>query len=217
MGSRALETLYTYCAAIGAALMLGQFVLSLVGFGEHGDLAGGHDVGFHGDLDGGHADAHPDHVDRSEHWFAGLLSFRAIVTALAVFGLVGLGFTRQFSSTRPGATFVIALAAGGGMMYAVGWLLRVMYALRSDGTVRIERTVGLPGSVYLTIPAQKSGTGKITLKVQDRFMEYTAMTSGNEIPTGTAVVVLAVLTPQIVEVARAATASEQPLAGRTHV
>jgi hypothetical protein len=205
-----LETLYAYCAAIGAALMLGQFVLSLVGFGEH-------DVSFHDGTDGLHTDAHPDDMDRGGHWFAGLLSFRAIVTALAVFGLVGLGFSRHFSATRPAATFVIALAAGGGMMYAVGWLLRVMYALRSDGTVRIERTVGLPGSVYLSIPRQKAGTGKITLKVQDRFMEYTAMTSGDEIPTGTAVVVLGVLTPQIVEVARAATASEQPLAGRTHV
>jgi len=212
-----METLYTYCAAIGAALLIGQLLLSVLGFGEHGGLDGAHDGDFHGDLGGLHADGHADHVDRGGNWFAGLLSFRAIVTALAVFGLVGLGFTRQFSSTRPAATFVIALAAGGGMMYAVGWLLRVMYALRSDGTVRIERTVGLPGSVYLTIPAQKAGTGKITLKVQDRFMEYTAMTSGDEIPTGTAVVVLGLISPQIVEVARAAVASELPLAGRTHV
>jgi hypothetical protein len=212
-----METLYAYCAAIGAALLIAQFLLSLVGFGEHGDLAGGHDVAFHSGMDGLHTDAHADHFDRGGHWFVGLLSFRSIVAALAIFGLVGLGFSRQFSSTRPAATFVIALVAGGGMMYAVSWLLRAMYALRSDGTVRIERTVGLPGSVYLTIPAQKSGTGKITLKVQDRFMEYTAMTSGDEIPTGTAVIVLGVLTPQIVEVARDATASEQPLAGHTHV
>ncbi len=212
-----METLYTYCAAIGAALLIGQLLLSVLGFGEHGGLDGGHDGDFHGDLNGLHADGHADHIDRGGNWFAGLLSFRAFVTALAIFGLVGLGFTRQFSSTRPAATFVIALAAGGGMMYAVGWLLRVMYALRSDGTVRIERTVGLPGSVYLTIPAQKAGTGKITLKVQDRYMEYMAMTSGDEIPTGTAVVVLGVISPQIVEVARVAVASELPLAGHTHV
>ncbi|HUE16282.1 MAG TPA: hypothetical protein VMR25_19065 [Planctomycetaceae bacterium] len=213
-----METLYAYAAAIGAALLIGQLLLSLLGFGEHGGLDGGldggHDVDFHGDLDGSHADAHGD---RGGNRFVGFLSVRAIVAALAVFGLVGLGLTRQFSPPRPGATLVIALAAGGGVMYAVAWLLRALYSLRSDGTVRIERTVGLPGSTYLTIPAKKSGVGKVTLKVQDRFMEYTAMTSGDEIPTGTAVVVLGVLTPQIVEVARAAAPSELPLAGHTHV
>ena len=212
-----METLYAYCAAIGAALLIGQFLLTLIGFGGHGDLGGGHDVDFQSGMDGLHVDAHADHFDRGGNRFVGLLSVRAIVTALAVFGLVGLGLGSEFNPPRPAATFVIALAAGGGIMYAVAWMLRGLYSLRSDGTVRIERTVGMPGAVYLTIPPKKTGPGKVTVKVQDRFMEYAAMTSGDEIPTGTAVVVLGVLTPQIVEVARAAAASELPLAGHTHV
>jgi hypothetical protein len=213
-----METVYIYCAAIGAALLIGQLLLSLLGFGHH-ELEAGQGVDFH--AEGLHADLHSDlqdgHLDNGGHWYVGLLSFRAIVSALAVFGLVGLGLVREFNPPRPGATLVIALAAGGSMMYAVGWLLRVLYSLRADGTVRVERSVGLPGTVYLTVPAQKAGEGKVNVKIQDRIMELVAVTSGEEIPTGAAVVVVAVLSPHVIEVAPAAARSERPLAGNTHV
>jgi hypothetical protein len=218
-----METLYTYCAAIGAALLIGQLLLSLIGFGDH-DVDSGHGIDFHGieihgaDVQGSlHGETHVDHFDRGGHWYVGFLSFRAIVTALAVFGLIGLGLSREFVPPRPAATLLIALASAAAVMYAVAWLLRTLYALRSDGTVRIERAVGLSGSVYLTIPAKKAGFGKVTVKIQDRTMEYTAVTAGDEIPTGTAVVVQAVLTPQIIEVASATAVPEQPFAGQSHV
>lgn len=204
-----METFYAYCAAIGAALLIGQVLLSLLGIGHH-DFDVGPSVELHTDL------SHDGNLDHGGHWFVGLLSFRAIVCALAVFGLVGLGLTKEFNSARPGATLVIALAAGGGMMYVVAWLLRVLYSLRADGTVKVERSVGLPGTVYLTIPANKAGEGKVTIKIQDRMMELAAVTSGDVIPTGTAVVVRAVLSPHVIEVAPAAALSERPLAGNTH-
>jgi hypothetical protein len=211
-----METLYLYCAAIGVSLLVGQVLLSLFGFGHDSEL-GGHDVDLHADADGSHVDGHAGDSDRSGHWFVGMLSFRAIVSAMAVFGLVGLGLDRLLGPRVPSKVFLIALAAGGAMMYAVGWLLRVAYGLRSDGTVHIERTLGLAGRTYLTIPAHKAGAGKVTVKVQGRIMEYAAMTSGEEIPTGTSVVVLSVLTPQSLEVARAETESTLPLGGRAHV
>jgi hypothetical protein len=210
-----MEMLYLYCAAIGGALLLVQLLLSLIGFGhgalEHGALEGGHDAEFHVDHDGMHSGAQLDHADNQVHWFAGMLSFRAITAALAVFGLVGMGLQRRYDPPRPAAAFVVALAAGFGMMYAIGWLLRSLHQLRSDGTVRSDAAVGLSGSTYLTIPANKTGVGKVTVKVQDRIMEYSAMTAEQEIPTGTAVVVLRVVTPGTVEVARAKVPS-----GTTH-
>jgi hypothetical protein len=209
-----METFYAYCAAIGASLLLGQVLLSLIGIGHH-DFDAGQSVELH--TDGLSGEAHEGHLDHGGHWFVGLLSFRAIVSAMAVFGLVGMGLTKEFNPPRPGAALVIALAAGGSMMYAVAWLLRVLYSLRADGTVKVERSVGLPGTVYLTIPANKAGEGKVTIKIQDRMMELAAVTSGDVIPTGTAVVVIAVLSPHIIEVAPAAALSERPLAGNTHV
>jgi hypothetical protein len=76
--------------------------------------------------------------------------------------------------------------------------------LHSDGTVRIERALGAPATVYLTIPGQKSGAGKVQVKVQNRLVEYQAITSQQqELSTGANVVVVAVVNPGTVEVAQA--------------
>jgi hypothetical protein len=210
-----METLYLYCAVIGGALLLVQVLLSLVGFG-HGGLEAGHDADFHVEHEALHSGSHLEDADRETHWFAGMLSFRSITAALAVFGLVGMGLLRRYDPPRPAATFVVALAAGFGIMYAVASLMRYLYQLRSDGTVRSEAAVGLSGSTYLTIPANKAGIGKVTVKVQNRIMEYSALTTGEEIPTGTAVVVLRVVTPGTVEVVRAKTPSETTPSATTH-
>jgi hypothetical protein len=66
--------------------------------------------------------------------------------------------------------------------------------------VRIERAVGRPGTVYLRIPAHKSGAGKIHVNVQNRTMEYEAMTTHELLPVGAKVVVVNVLGPDTVEV-----------------
>jgi len=203
-----MENLYTYCAVIAGTLLVGQLLLSLIGFGHHTDL---HDLPT-GDID---VDVSTDGFDHGGGWFVGMLSFRAIVAALTVFGLVGLGASagQQFDLLT---TFMIALVAGGGVLYGVGWLLRSLYQLKSDGTVQIERAIGQAGSVYLSIPGQNAGAGKVTVKVQGRTMQYRAMTSEEELPTGTPVVVLNVLTPAIVEVTKA-TETPTSTEGDVHV
>ena len=112
-----MEALYTYAAAIGGVLLVGQFLLGLLGVGDHGGMDGVdvHAADFHG-LDGaagdGHGDLHAGLDDHGGEWFVGMLSFRAIVAAVTVFGLVGLGVGPQFEPSNPAGAFVIALAAG---------------------------------------------------------------------------------------------------------
>jgi hypothetical protein len=60
--------------------------------------------------------------------------------------------------------------------------------------------VGKAGAVYLRIPANRSGSGKITLNLQNRTMEYQAVTAGEAIPTGANIVVVGVVGPDTVEV-----------------
>ena len=88
-------------------------------------------------------------------------------------------------------------------MVLVAWVMQTLAKLQTDGSVRIERAVGAPAKVYLTIPAQKGGAGKVHVKVQNRLMEYQAVTSQRELPTGANVVVLGVVSPGTVEVAEA--------------
>lgn len=186
------ETIYLICAAVGATLLLCQFVLGLVGIGDHHDADAGHDFHDHGDH--GH-DTH----DAQASWFVGVLTFRSLVAALTFFGLAGLASTVNFQQEPPLA-LAIALASGGGALFAVAYIMRLLSRLKSDGTVRIERAVGQRGTVYLTIPGQKGGAGKVTLNLQNRTVEYQAVTPHQQLPTGARIVVTAVLSPDTVEV-----------------
>jgi membrane protein implicated in regulation of membrane protease activity len=200
--------LFTLCAALGGTILVLQFLLSLVGLSGHADFSGdvAHDFGgdFH---DGGgdvHAEAtHDSHSsDDSDHhdanWLFRVLSFRAVVAALAFFGLAGLA--ADSADVPLPVTLLIAIAAGMAAMYGVYWMMRGMQSLQAEGTARIERAIGKIGTVYLRIPANESESGKIQINLQNRTMEYLAMTSGPELPTGTKVEVVGVISPTTVAV-----------------
>ncbi|VAX41811.1 hypothetical protein MNBD_PLANCTO02-3331 [hydrothermal vent metagenome] len=188
-----METLFTYCAIIGGILFVGQLVLVFIGIG-----------GDHCDIDTPDADVDFDgseHLDISgegDGWFVGILSLRSIVAAMTVFGLAGKGaLLKGFSEQQ---TILIAFVAGAAVLYLVGWVFKELYKIRSDGTVKIQSTIGCRGKVYLTIPAGKKSAGKVTISVAERTMEYLAMTNGEELTKGMPVVVVSVLAPDMVEV-----------------
>ena len=66
--------------------------------------------------------------------------------------------------------------------------------------MHIGRAVGTTGTVYLSVPGKNGGAGKVTVKVQNRTVEYQAVTSQETLATGTAVQVIAVVGPDTVEV-----------------
>ena len=100
---------------------------------------------------------------------------------------------------------VVAVAAGIGAMFLVGWVMQALHRLHAEGTVRLDRAIGALGTVYVTIPGRKAAPGKVTLKLQNRTIEYEAVTAGpSELPTGTKVKVVAVVAPGTVEVAAVA-------------
>jgi len=226
-----MATVYLVCAVAGSVLVLCQLVMTLLGMGGDHDITGDHDIGGgdHG-FDVGHHDfvgvdhgldvAHHDFVvgaheaaagyhdaqaagadTHGSSLFFGVLSFRALVAATAFFGLAGLGALESNLPVYP--VFVIAVAAGAAAMFVVAWMMRLLSTLHAEGTVRIEHAVGEVGSVYLTVPGQRKGAGKVTVRVQDRSMEYLAVTSGDKLPTGTRVVVTGVATSNTLEVEEA--------------
>jgi serine/threonine protein kinase len=191
--------LYSVCAVGGGTLVLCQFLLSLLGFGEHHEISG---HGIH--LAGDHAHVAEDHATGGRaaeaSWYVGILSFRSVVVGLTVLGLTALA-ARQYGMGEA-ITLVIASAAGCAALLLVGFLTRALFRLDAEGTVRIEGAIGHIGSVYLGIPGNKAGCGKVTLNLQNRTVEYQAVTSDQALPTGTRVVVVAIMAPDTVEVAR---------------
>lgn len=186
---------FTICAVVGGTILVCQFVLTLVGLGgDHGvdfshdvahDFAGGagHDMAggdAHGD--GGHDAAH----HHGSSWLFAVISFRTLVAAITFFGLVGLA--AHSADQNPGVQLLLAVAAGMGAMYGVHWLMRMIGRLGEDATLRVKNALGQEGTVYIPIAGARAQAGKIQLRIQNRLVEYEAVTSTPErLATGTKV------------------------------
>jgi membrane protein implicated in regulation of membrane protease activity len=192
-----MALLFLVCAVVGGTILICQFVLTLVGIGgEHGfDFS--HDVAHDFGADAGHdapgGDAHgaggDDHTAAPQHgssWLFAAISFRTLVAAVTFFGLVG---SAARSAEQPvGVQLLLATAAGIGAMYGVHWLIRSISRLGEDATLRVKNALGQEGTVYVPIAGSRAQAGKIQLKVQNRLVEYEAVTSMPErLATGTKV------------------------------
>ena len=207
-----LSTLYLIAAVIGCTILVCQFVLALVGLGHGGGDFGHHGGGvFQSDAHGGgfeshdmgdsHAGASADHAD-STHLFA-VLSFRTLTAAAAFFGVTGLAL--QNSELPATTSLFLALCAGAGALYGMYGLLRLIAGLSSSGNERIGNALGLAATVYVPIPATGKGAGKVQLSMQNRIVEYQAVTDESEpLKTGQSVEVVDVVGSDILRVRRAA-------------
>ncbi len=183
-----MMTFYLLCAVVGGIVVIIQFVFTLVGIGHDGGDVG-HDVAH---------DIHAGDHDANASMFFGMLSLRALSAAVAFFGIGGLG---AGSSSYPApVALMAALAAGTAAMVLVAWIMRLLNSLSSEGNVRWDQVLGATGTVYLQIPERKSGLGKVLLTVQNRTMEYDALTAKDALSQGTSVVVVDMVGPETLEV-----------------
>jgi hypothetical protein len=183
-----LHTVYVVTASLGALLMLIQVVMALIGGDSTGDVTPeAHDF---------HIDS-PDAAHDGVHG-AGGLSFRTVVAFISFFGVGG------WISTDAGlgawASLGIALATGSVAFWIAGLVMSQMFRLRASGTVDIRNAVGAQARVYLTIPAEKSGQGAVTVPIQARTMQFKAITRGRELKTGSLCKVVAVAASDTLEV-----------------
>jgi hypothetical protein len=191
-------TMYIICAAAGGTVLACQFVLTLFALGDHHDGGGDHDLSHDvHDFDHSHGVGH----GMSGSWFVGILTLRTIVAALTFFGLAGWFATaKKWDEPVP---LGVAFAAGCGALFAVAWIMRSLHRLQAEGNIRMERALGKVGTVYLKIPGNRAGAGKVLLNLQNRTVEYQAITSSAELPTGARVVIVGIVSSDTVEVAPA--------------
>jgi membrane protein implicated in regulation of membrane protease activity len=171
-----LQTFFLSCALLGGAVLVLQLLLGLVGMDHHGA----------GDL----------HPGASEG--LNLLGVRSLSAGLTFFGIGGLGgFALGLGAA---AALPAALLLGAAAAVAVAAAMRALLRMDSDGSTRIEGAVGEAATVYLSIPGGRTGLGKVHLRLQNRTVEYQAL-STHPLPTGAHVVVVDVVGPDTVEVA----------------
>ncbi len=180
-----LQMIYLGCAMLGGALLVLQLGLSLLG-GVH-DLDVGHEIPAHIGVHHGDVDSQTVGI-----------SFRTVVAFITFFGLTGMGLSS--AEWSPTLVFFTALFAGGLAFWLVGLAMLQLNRLRDSGNVDVKNSVGAEARVYLTIPANKQGTGAVTVPIQGRTMQYRAVTAGGQLATGSTCRVVAVLSADTLEV-----------------
>jgi hypothetical protein len=189
-----MTTFLVVCAVLGGGVLVVQLLLGLLGVIDAG-----------GDAHVGDADGHGGVHTASEG--LDLLSVRALSAGVAFFGLGGL--TGLSTPLGLWAAIPLALIAGIAAMFGTAVAMRWMLGFEDDGTVSIHGAVGATGTVYLAIPGERKGSGKVTLTLQNRIVEYQAVTSDAPLPTGAPIMVVDVVGPDTVHVVADPTRKEQ--------
>lgn len=166
--------IYLTVAIIASVIFLAQSLLSFTGMGDthdfDADISTGHDSMDHGAWDGLH-----------------LFTFRGVIAFLTFFGWSG-----YFWGDRGWLGFFIAIVCGAVMMFLTALLIFYMMKLQRSGTMTTADIVGKTGVVYLGIPANRGGHGKVTVSLSNRTRLINAMAE-SELKSGTPVKIIEVI------------------------
>lgn len=124
---------------------------------------------------------------------AGIFSLRAIVGFFL--GMGWGGFIAASSGYGVGVSVLCALAAGVGMFFAVAFLIRAIYSLKSEVVFNAASLVGKTGTVYITIPAKGETGGQVQVSAGHLVTMPAVQEGDTPLPAQTPVVVTAA-TPQ---------------------
>ena len=120
-----------------------------------------------------------------------VLSVQGVAAFLMGFGWGGVGGLLG-AGWSVGGALASAVVGGVLMTWLLAWLMGVMVAIQSSGTVRREQAIGQVGDVYLTVPAHGSGKGQVRVVIGNRQRIYDAVSQDGELPSQSRVRVLAI-------------------------
>ena len=112
-----------------------------------------------------------------------LLTFRNFVNFLIGFGWTAILLKDSVPST--GLRMLIAIAVGIVLVILVMLLFKWLTDMQESGNINVYKSaVGCEGTVYLTIPGERAGEGKIQITINNAVREYAAVTDGPTLKTG---------------------------------
>jgi hypothetical protein len=120
-----------------------------------------------------------------------LFSIRSLVNFFVGFGWAGIGFYKSINSEF--VVYLIAIAVGVAFGYMYIYLRRKLKKLEYNGAVDINDALGKEADVYLRIPAEAKGAGKVQISLGGSIFEYPAITNGEEIASGKRIKVVEVI------------------------
>ncbi len=151
------EKIYWVVALISSAIFVVLIVMTILG-GDADDLGGDVDVEIEGDAGIGFQ----------------FLSFKNLMGFLTIFGWSGISCIDGGLSKT--VTVIISVLCGLLMMTAMAALFYYLAKLQSSGTLKLKNALNQIGEVYLTIGANRSKIGKVSITVQGTLRELEALT-----------------------------------------
>jgi len=167
-GMEPLLKTFWFIAIPATLIFLVQTVLTFVG----ADATDGLEADFDSNLSGAEAPFQ-------------LFSLRNMVNLLLGIGWTGIAFYSSINSKG----LLIGLSVLVGVLFVLVFflLIRQLQKLGEDNTFNIQKTLQQTGTVYLTIPEQKSGFGKVQVSVHGAVHEINAITEKEKLPSGSMV------------------------------
>ena len=196
------ETVFFVIAASSTIILIIQTIFAVIGFGDNdSEIDAGSDFGIE------HADAGIDADTDMEGDFGSVDSVDAdsdlmergqvnvhdggfklfTVKGIMAFLMMGswVGFLLSRSGVHEAVAAIFAVISGFIALVLMAKFIQILMSLQSDGTLKIKNALGQIGQVYIRIPENGNGMGKVNVTVQERFCEFDAITEQDEmIKTG---------------------------------
>ncbi len=108
-----------------------------------------------------------------------LYTFRNFVNFILGFGWSAI--LLQESIPSKALLILISAVIGIALVAAVMYLFKLLSGMQQSGNINLQKSAaGCEGKVYLTIPAARSGVGKVQITIAGAVREYDAVTEGEE-------------------------------------
>lgn len=173
--STAMQVLWAITLSASLIFVI-QTVMTFLGLGDH-------DADFDLDTSDGSFDADPS---------MNLLTFRNLVNFCLGFGWTAVLMHEKIQSNA--LLIIISVIVGILLVTVVMWIFKWLSGMQQTGNIDVHKSaVGCEGKVYLTIPSERKGEGKVQITINNAVREYDAVTDGETIPTGKAIKVTEVI------------------------
>lgn len=173
--STAMQVLWAITLSASLIFVI-QTIMTFLGLGDH-------DADFDLDTSDGSFDADPS---------MNLLTFRNLVNFCLGFGWTAVLMHEKIQSNA--LLIIVSVIVGILLVTVVMWIFKWLSGMQQTGNIDVHKSaVGCEGKVYLTIPGERKGEGKIQISINNAVREYDAITDGETIPTGKAIKVTEVI------------------------
>lgn len=173
--STAMQVLWAITLSASLIFVI-QTVMTFLGLGDH-------DADFDLDTSDGSFDADPS---------MNLLTFRNLVNFCLGFGWTAVLMHKKIQSNA--LLIIVSVIVGILLVTVVMWIFKWLSGMQQTGNIDVHKSaVGCEGKVYLTIPGERKGEGKVQITINNAVREYDAVTDGETIPTGKAIKVTEVI------------------------